>query len=86
MLRYQDFKPQVTETSSVLGIIQKATTMDELVAEANAWIAEHKVSVFNIETLLMPWMGKNIRDLGSHFGVAEGMQVLQTVRVWYRAT
>jgi len=86
MLCYHDFKPRVNQTSNVLGIIQKATTLDEVVAEANAWIAENKVTVLNIETLIMPWTGNNTRTVGSHFGYAEGMQVLQTVRVWYRAT
>jgi hypothetical protein len=86
MLRYRDFTPQVKQQSSFLGIIQKTSTLDEVVAEANSWIEESRVSVVNIETLILPWSGNNNQAIGPYFRVGEAMQMLQTVRVWYRAT
>ncbi|MFN9374086.1 MAG: hypothetical protein ACK6D3_19555 [Planctomycetaceae bacterium] len=84
MLRYRDFKPSVKKTSSFLGLIEQSDSLDEVVAAANAWIDKQQVTVVNIETVVLPWMGANSRDAGSTFGTAEGMQCLQTVRVWYR--
>ncbi|MFN7805573.1 MAG: hypothetical protein ACK5TO_16255 [Planctomycetaceae bacterium] len=84
MLRYRDFKPSVKKTSSFLGLIEKSDSMDDVLAAANAWIDEQKVTVVNIETVVLPWTGANSRETRSTFGTAEGMQWLQTVRVWYR--
>lgn len=84
MLRYRDFKPTVEKTSAFLGVIQEAGSLEQVVAAANAWIDEQRVTVVNIETVLLPWMGTNVKEVGSHFASQEGIQWLQTVRVWYR--
>jgi hypothetical protein len=84
MLRYQDFKPGVEKMSSFLGLIKESDSLDEVVAAANAWIDQQQVTVVNIETVVLPWMGANHREAGSTFPTQDGMQWLQTVRVWYR--
>jgi len=84
MLRYRDFKPAVEKTSAFLGLIQESDTLNEVVDVANAWIDEQQVTVVNVETVVLPWMGANTRDAGSTFVTGEGIQWLQTVRVWYR--
>ncbi|HBH53888.1 MAG TPA: hypothetical protein DDY91_18540 [Planctomycetaceae bacterium] len=83
MFCFRDFQPKVEELS-FFGMIRKGTTLEAVMAEANAWIAEHQIDVINIETVLLPWGGVNSKP-DSHFSTNEGTQFLQTVRVWYQA-
>jgi len=83
MIRYRDFLPQI-EKRSVFGYISSSGSLEETVAEANEWIERQQVTVLNIETVILPDPRANSRKLTSHFSSWEGIQFLQSVRVWYR--
>ena len=53
MLKYIDFVPREI---SKPGLFKEGEheTFDEAVAEANQWLAENKVTVINLETVVLP--------------------------------
>lgn len=83
MIRYRDFLPQI-EKRNLFGSISSSGSLEETVAEANGWIERQQVTVLNIETVLLPEPKGNLRKPVSHFSSFEGIQFLQSVRVWYR--
>ncbi|HWT39190.1 MAG TPA: hypothetical protein VN289_23085 [Paraburkholderia sp.] len=71
-IAFQDFERQVLQRHMIRGHVYE--NAGALVDRANAWIAEHKVDVINVESL-------------STFGSGDDTSVshwYSGIRVWYR--
>jgi hypothetical protein len=88
VITYRDFAPQQTAPGGLLKR-PEFESLDQAVAEANAWIDSNRVEVVNIETVVLPnvWSpyeegteDANIMTRGD-FATAWN----QFVRVWYTA-
>lgn len=87
MIAYQDFVPRMKDRGGFL----RAPEFDTLrasVSEANQWIKDQNIRVFNVETVVLP----NIHQ--AHEGVSESVTLRtsgemsalwhQFIRVWYK--
>jgi hypothetical protein len=85
MIKYQDFAPQMLTPP---GFLTFATyePLQVAVDAANAWIKEHQVRVFNVETLLLPNIWNRFEEGPSDPALCTGADMTQwhqVVRVWY---
>ena len=88
MIAYQDFAPQILQTS---GIFKNAIyeTFDDAVAAANAWIESQSVRVVNVETVVLPnmWLEEGTTDVElKAYGGSMSSHWHQFIRVWYEAS
>ena len=88
MIYYQDFVPRQLQPA---GFFKSAHygTLDEALAVANAWIAQHRVKVINVETVVLP----NIHVAGEEGSTDPELRTWgelsshwhQFIRLWYEA-
>lgn len=69
-IAYRDF-PRITN-QGIFGINSSEITLDEVVANANRWIAENNVNILNIESLIASDRFTASPDLDGY-----------GIRVWY---
>ncbi|HZH43781.1 MAG TPA: hypothetical protein VEY50_06860 [Lysobacter sp.] len=89
MLGFRDFVP--ADQTQALALSRKFESIEQVLARANAWIADSGVDVVNVETLLLP---ASVARSGAaafqpHFQVDLGAfeiggSHVQVVRVWFR--
>ena len=91
MIAFKDFVP--TDITPMLALSRRHETLTDVLARANAWIAEHSLQIVNVETVVLPpgsaaQNDASFRDNVQYdFGRFEvGGQRVQIVRVWYRAS
>jgi hypothetical protein len=91
MIAFKDFVPQ--DITPMLALSRRHETLNEVVARANAWIAQESLQIVNVETVVLPPRSAaqndpHFRDnMQYDFGAFEvGGQRVQLVRVWYRAS
>ena len=89
MINYRDFAPHVIKR----GLLHSDAyeNFDAAVAAANAWIAEAKIDMMNVETVVLPNISADKSD-GTSDGRVETEEAMtsinewyQFVRIWYRA-
>jgi hypothetical protein len=85
MLAYKDFYPKIEEKGGYF-TPDKWQSLEAAMADANAWLTESKVSVLNVETVVLPNMWSDYEEgpQDAHL-TALGTRVnwYQFIRVWY---
>jgi hypothetical protein len=86
VIAYQDFAPKQLERA---GLLRGAAyeTFDEALAAANRWINAERVSVVNVETVVLPNIWSELEEGGTaDVEVTTGgwAQWYQFIRVWYQ--
>ena len=88
MICYRDFSPQLIKR----GLLHSDDyeKLDAAVAAANVWLAESKVDVITVETVVLPniWVDKSDGTADGRVETEEAMTSInewyQFVRIWYR--
>ena len=90
MLSFRDFIP--ADVTKIIAISRKYETLADVVDRVNTWVTQENIDVINIETVILPPIGKtgasdaaytdNMQvDIGMF---SFGGQRQQIARVWYR--
>jgi len=90
-IQYRDFAPQWK--TKVLGLaVGGRQSVDDVVAQANAWIEAQAIEVVNIETLILPESAAEQSQQSGHSDMRYNIGMfeivgkrMQVVRVWYRS-
>ena len=82
MYHFKDFAPQVVKKGFFRTDYE---SFEKALDAANAWIKDHKIEVLNIETVVLPNMGKTggTTDM-AHASSESGSFWYQFIRVWYK--
>jgi hypothetical protein len=81
MIRYRDFAPHVIKR----GLLHSDDyeTFDAAVAAANAWVAEGRVDLMSIETVVLPNISPD-KSAGTTDGRVETEEAMTSINEWYQ--
>ena len=79
-IQFRDFSPAVKKQG---WIKNEYATLQETVEQANVWIAEAKVHVLNIETVVLPNIAGRETAAPEIPGRGLGTDWYQVIRIWY---
>ncbi len=86
MIAYQDFVPRVKDRGGFLKPAQ-FDTLRASIFEANRWIRERNIRVFNVETVVLPNIHlaheEGSEDVALRTSGEMGANWHQFIRVWY---
>jgi len=87
MIHYRDFVPEMLEPARFFTPAEHES-FDAAVADANTWIAENRIKVLNVETVVLPNIWSRFEE-GTNDGAlgTSGEQPShwhQFVRIWYQ--
>jgi hypothetical protein len=80
-IQFRDFFPREMDSSF---FFTKYAPLEDTVAKANEWIASEGVDVLNVETVLLPGVGRSRKTTGTVQTTGGHDGWYQVVRVWYR--
>ncbi len=91
MLSFRDFIP--ADITKAIAVSRRYETLTEVLDRVNAWVAEQKVEVINVETVILPLLSNSKSTDTSRY--TDNMQLgigmfsfgdkrQQIARVWYR--
>lgn len=79
MIKFQDFFPQTVKQGGLFGE-DEYQSFNNLLSQANQWIAETQTKVLNIETVVL-----RDKDPNKARFLAEEPYCYQFIRVWYES-
>ena len=84
MLAFKDFYPKIEEKGNFFKR-DKWQSLEAALEDANAWLAESKVSVLNVETVVLPNMWSDYEEgpQDAHLTSYQQSNWYQLIRVWY---
>ena len=79
MIKFRDFFPQAVKQGGLFGN-DNYQNVNDLLSQANQWIAETQIKVLNVETVVL-----RDQDPNNARFVAEAPYCYQFIRVWYES-
>jgi hypothetical protein len=88
MLRHQDFVPKMTKPGAWFSPAEHES-FEAALADANRWIAENRIRVINVETVVLPNIWSRYEEGARDTSLATSGESPsfwhQFIRVWYDA-